>query len=63
MFFFQVSLVDKELSSLAREKEENARRLNTKRTNHIATLQQLGTNKKCRKHPILGLIDKRNFRD
>lgn len=38
----QVSLVDKELANLAQEREENARRLNTKRANHITTLQQLG---------------------
>ncbi len=38
----QVASVDRELDNLAKEKEENTRRLNMKRDHHMATLQRLG---------------------
>ena len=38
----EVSVVDRDLAAVAVEREENARRLNSKRMNHIATLRELG---------------------
>ena len=38
-----MSLVDKEINALAKEKEEASKKLNAKRVNHITALQQLGT--------------------
>ena len=41
---FQVAVVDRELGILGEEREQNSRRLNLKRVQHVTTLQQLGEN-------------------
>ncbi len=38
----QVSSVDRDLTDLRREREDNLKLLNTRRVNHIATLHHLG---------------------
>ncbi|TRY79244.1 hypothetical protein TCAL_01978 [Tigriopus californicus] len=38
----EVHAVDNELTSIVKEREENNRRLNTKKVHHISTLQELG---------------------
>jgi hypothetical protein len=40
--FLQVAVVDRELGILGEEREQNSRKLNLKRVQHVTTLQQLG---------------------
>jgi hypothetical protein len=41
-FLSQVAVVDRELGILGEEREQNSRKLNLKRVQHVTTLQQLG---------------------
>ena len=45
---FQVAVVDRELGILGEEREQNSRRLNLKRAQHVTTLQQLGESARAR---------------